>query len=163
MLPRRNGSEVVVSAKKGKGLVVVLPHLAANAPAAASWPMALQSILASPAMHKQLLRDAATAATARAQASHDAYSHGTTFWVGALDAARCSLTTLERVALDLFYSHVRRMQIQATAIREEERIQEQDDQGSTTATATTIIDWTTSGAEWWTLSMDGADGGVGWH
>lgn len=117
-----------------------------------SWPNALGAIRNSKSTRKALLQDCASAATARAQLAQGDYSHGKTFWVGALDKPK---STLESLALDIFHSHLTRQTTRWSSMKL------QDD--SQRRWTTDDVDMSISGAEWWTLSMDGEDGGVGWH
>jgi len=82
------------------------------------------------------LREACgTCFSARAQTEGAAYSRGSTYWVRA-DADRTTLSLPERAALDIFDLHSRGAD----------------------------CDRATSGAEWWTLDLDGASAGsVAWH
>ena len=106
----------------------------------------------SKSIRKTLLQDCAAAATARAQLTQGDYSHGKTFWVGALEKPN---TTLELFALDIFHSHLKRQ-----ALRWSKVIPRKEDPKPWTLHD---VDMARSGAEWWTLLMDGEDGGVGWH
>lgn len=133
----------------------------------ASWPTALRDSAArSKAVAAALLRDCAAAATARAQLAHGDYSHGRTFWVPAgcrrsPDGGKNGKgdseitppqpqTTLEKLALGIFQAHLDLLLL---------RQQEEAGRGGAPAE----IDLSQSGAEWWTLYVDGEDGGVGWH
>ena len=112
-----------------------------------SWPNALETIRGSKSIQKSLLKDCASAATARSQLTNGDYSHGTTFWVSAADALEkkpATTTTLESLALQIFQAHIGRLR-------------------HSQPKPITVIDLKNSGAEWWTLYMDGEDGGVGWH
>lgn len=102
-------------------------------------------------MSNSVVKDCSIAATARAQLSQGDYSHGTTFWVGADESK--PKTTLERLALNIFHSHLQRL-LDRCKFSEE---------GQSQINVTNGIDMSNSGAEWWTLYMDEEDGGVGWH
>ena len=82
------------------------------------------------------LREACGACfTAREKERDSAYSRGSTYWVAA-DADRASLSIVERAALDIFDLHSRGAR----------------------------YDPSKSGAEWWTLDLEGeTSGSVAWH
>lgn len=83
---------------------------------------------------ERLRGDCAAAFSVRMRKGADAYSSGSTYWVGA-GADRASLSTVERAALDVFELHSR---------------------GA-------AYDERSSGAEWWTLDLAAGDGSVAWH
>lgn len=146
-----------------------------------SWPSLFRPLFQSESMRKHLLRDCAAAATARARLTEGDHSHGTTFWVagrappdGHRNAHRREpppQTTLERLALDVFRFHVRRLVDRRSTPPPSgnrhdangRKIDASNEGPSDEVSSIDDIDWSNSGVEWWTLSMDGRDGGVGWH
>jgi hypothetical protein len=121
-----------------------------------SWPTALESMVNSKSLSSTILKDCAAAATARAQLSQGDYSHGRTFWIGALNQDPKS--TLERLALGIFYSHLNRQAARWSTMK-----LAKGDEFEGSRWTMDDVDLSCSGAEWWTLYMDGEDGGVGWH